>query len=73
MSVEREPAGAGRSRGTFGRSFKDFRAGDIHEPRPHRAMSEADDTWFALFAIGRHPLHVDAAPPARGRGPGGRG
>ncbi len=42
-----------------GRYLEDFRVGDIHEHRPGRTLSEADNTWFTLLTMNTHPLHFD--------------
>jgi acyl dehydratase len=52
--------GERRYRESFGRSYEDFTVGDIYEHRPGRTISEADNTWFTLLTMNKHPLHFDA-------------
>ena len=65
MSVERKEVGPNRYRESFGRSFEDFRTGDVYEHRPGRTISETDNTWFTLLTMNTHPLHFDAAYAAK--------
>jgi itaconyl-CoA hydratase len=51
--------GENRYRETFGRSFEDFRVGDIYEHRPGRTITETDNTWFTLLTMNTHPMHFD--------------
>jgi acyl dehydratase len=50
-----------RIRANHGRSYEDFKVGDIYEHRPGRTISEADNTWFTLLTMNNHPLHFDHA------------
>jgi acyl dehydratase len=52
--------GERRYRESFGRAYEDFEVGDIYEHRPGRTISEADNTWFTLLTMNKHPLHFDA-------------
>jgi itaconyl-CoA hydratase len=52
--------GERRFRESFGRTYEDFAVGDIYEHRPGRTISEADNTWFTLLTMNKHPLHFDA-------------
>ncbi|WP_348752067.1 MaoC family dehydratase [uncultured Aquincola sp.] len=52
--------GENRYREQFGRSYEDFRIGDIYEHRPGRTISETDNTWFTLLTMNTHPMHFDA-------------
>ncbi len=52
--------GPNRYRETFGRSYEDFKVGDIYEHRPGRTISETDNTWFTLLTMNTHPMHFDA-------------
>ena len=61
MTVERKQVGANRYRESFGRYLEDFKVGDVYEHRPGRTISEADNTWFTLLTMNKHPLHFDAA------------
>lgn len=54
-----------RRRGGAGRCFEDFAVGDVYEHRPGRTIGEADNTWFTLLTMNRHPLHFDAAYAAK--------
>ncbi len=65
MSVTHKEIAPGRYRETFGRCFEDFVAGDVYEHRPGRTISEADNTWFTLLTMNKHPLHFDAAYAAK--------
>ena len=65
MTVERKQVGPNRYRESFGRYLEDFKAGDVYEHRPGRTISEADNTWFTLLTMNKHPLHFDAAYCAR--------
>src|SRR5678816_4624501 len=57
--------GPQRFRESFGRYYEDFTPGDVHEHRPGRTISEADNTWFTLLTMNQHPLHFDAAYAAK--------
>jgi len=57
--------GPQRSRETFGRYYEDFEVGDVYEHRPGRTITEADNTWFTLLTMNRHPLHFDAEYAAK--------
>ncbi|MBM3569536.1 MAG: MaoC family dehydratase [Alphaproteobacteria bacterium] len=59
------PVGPQRYRESHGRYFEDFAVGDVYEHRPGRTLSEADNTWFTLLTMNRHPLHFDAAYAAK--------
>jgi acyl dehydratase len=48
-----------------GRSYEDFRTGDVYRHWPGRTISEADNTWFTLLTMNTHPLHFDAEYAAR--------
>lgn len=61
MTVERKQVGPNRYRESFGRYLEDFKVGDVYEHRPGRTISEADNTWFTLLTMNKHPLHFDAA------------
>jgi len=52
--------GENRYREDVGRYFEDFKIGDIYEHRPGRTISEADNTWFTLITMNKHPVHFDA-------------
>jgi itaconyl-CoA hydratase len=52
--------GENRYREDIGRYFEDFEVGDIYEHRPGRTISEADNTWFTLITMNKHPVHFDA-------------
>jgi len=52
--------GENRYREDVGRYFEDFKVGDIYEHRPGRTISEADNTWFTLITMNKHPVHFDA-------------
>jgi itaconyl-CoA hydratase len=52
--------GENRFRETFGRYYEDFEVGHTYEHRPGRTISEADNTWFTLLTMNKHPLHFDA-------------
>ena len=65
MSRESVAVGGNRYRESFGRCFEDFTVGDIYEHRPGRTISEADNTWFTLLTMNKHPLHFDAAYAAK--------
>jgi itaconyl-CoA hydratase len=54
-----------RIRAQPGRSYEDFTIGDLYEHRPGRTISEADNTWFTLLTMNRHPLHFDHAYAAK--------
>jgi itaconyl-CoA hydratase len=50
----------GRYREDIGRTYDDFVVGDIYEHRPGRTITEADNVWFTLLTMNKHPLHFDA-------------
>ncbi|MDX1514826.1 MAG: MaoC family dehydratase [Gammaproteobacteria bacterium] len=60
MTVDRREVGRQRFRESFGRYYEDFEIGDVYEHRPGRTISEADNTWFTLLTMNKHPLHFDA-------------
>ncbi len=60
MTVDRKEVGKQRYRESFGRYYEDFEVGDVYEHRPGRTLSEADNTWFTLLTMNKHPLHFDA-------------
>ena len=51
--------GENRYRESFGRYYEDFRVGDVYEHRPGRTITAADNTWFTLLTMNKHPLHFD--------------
>ena len=61
MVVVRKEVGPRRYRETYGRYFEDFEVGDVYEHRPGRTISEADNTWFTLLTMNKHPTHFDMA------------
>jgi itaconyl-CoA hydratase len=60
MVAEAVKVGDRRYRESPGRYYDDFQVGDIYEHRPGRTISEADNTWFTLLTMNKHPLHFDA-------------
>lgn len=52
--------GENRYRESFGRSYEDFKVGDIYEHRPGRTITETENTWFTLLTMNTHPMHFDA-------------
>ena len=73
MVAEAKEVGKNRYRESYGRYFEDFEVGHIYEHRPGRTISEADNTWFTLLTMNKHPLHIQnrnaagACPPAPAR------
>jgi len=65
MTVVRKEVGPNRYRESFGRYLEDFAVGDVYEHRPGRTISEADNTWFTLLTMNKHPLHFDAEYAAK--------
>jgi len=61
MTKFSKQVGEHRFRESYGRYYEDFEVGDIYEHRPGRTLSEADNTWFTLLTMNKHPLHFDAA------------
>ena len=59
MVAEAKEVGKNRYRESYGRYFEDFEVGHIYEHRPGRTISEADNTWFTLLTMNKHPLHFD--------------
>jgi itaconyl-CoA hydratase len=59
MVAEARKVGDNRYRETYGRCFEDFTVGDVYEHRPGRTITEADNAWFTLLTMNRHPLHFD--------------
>jgi acyl dehydratase len=43
----------------IGRYYEDFSIGDIYKHWPGRTISEADNTWFTLLTMNKHPVHFD--------------
>ncbi len=48
-----------RYRESFGRSYEDFKVGDIYEHRPGRTITQTDNIWFTLLTMNTHPMHFD--------------
>ncbi len=48
-----------------GRSFEDFRVGDVYRSRAGRTISEADNTWFSLITNNSNQIHFNADYAAR--------
>ena len=65
MTQTFEQIGPQRYRESFGRHFEDFTVGDVYEHRPGRTISEADNVWFTLLTMNKHPLHFDQAYAAK--------
>jgi acyl dehydratase len=65
MTQNFEKIGPNRYRESFGRHFEDFTVGDVYEHRPGRTISEADNVWFTLLTMNKHPLHFDHAYAAK--------
>ncbi len=65
MTQTFEQIGPQRFRESFGRHFEDFTVGDVYEHRPGRTISEADNVWFTLLTMNKHPLHFDHAYAAK--------
>ena len=65
MVADAKEVGKGRFRESRGRYFEEFKTGDIYLHRPGRTISEADNTWFTLLTMNRHPLHFDFEYAAR--------
>jgi acyl dehydratase len=53
--------GPQRYRESFGRHYEDFVVGDVYEHRPGRTLTDADNMWFTLITMNKHPLHFDKA------------
>ncbi len=43
----------------IGRYYEEFHTGDIFKHWPGRTISEADNTWFTLLTMNKHPVHFD--------------
>lgn len=65
MVATMKPVGGRRLRESYGRYFEEFEVGDIYEHRPGRTVTEADNTWFTLVTMNKHPLHFDAEYAAK--------
>jgi acyl dehydratase len=65
MTQTFEQIAPNRYRESFGRHFEDFCVGDVYEHRPGRTISEADNVWFTLLTMNKHPLHFDHAYAAK--------
>lgn len=61
MTKFSKEVGPRRYRESYGRYYEEFEVGDTYEHRPGRTLSEADNTWFTLLTMNKHPLHFDAA------------
>ncbi|NRO99304.1 MaoC family dehydratase [Paraburkholderia sp. NMBU_R16] len=44
---------------SYGRSFEEFRVGDIYRHWPGKTITEYDHHLFSLITMVRHPLHLD--------------
>ena len=51
--------GENRYRESFGRSYEDFKVGDVYEHRPGRTITQTDNIWFTLLTMNTHPMHFD--------------
>ncbi len=60
MAYGSKEIGPNRYREDIGRYYEDFTVGDVYEHRPGRTISEADNTWFTLLTMNKHPVHFDA-------------
>ena len=60
MAYGSKKVGEKRYREDIGRYYEDFQVGDTYEHRPGRTISEADNTWFTLLTMNKHPVHFDA-------------
>ena len=60
MAYGSKKVGENRYREDIGRYYEDFQVGDVYEHRPGRSISEADNTWFTLLTMNKHPVHFDA-------------
>ncbi len=65
MVVKAKEVGPRRYRESAGRHYEDFEIGDVYEHRPGRTISEADNTWFTLLTMNKHPVHFDASYAAK--------
>ena len=43
----------------IGKYFEDFVTGDVYKHWPGRTITEADNTWFTLLTMNKHPVHFD--------------
>lgn len=43
----------------IGKYYEEFEIGEVIEHWPGRTISEADNTWFTLLTMNRHPVHFD--------------
>ena len=43
----------------LGKYYEEFEVGDIYKHWPGRTLSEADNTWFTLLTMNKHPIHFD--------------
>ena len=59
MAYGSKEVGENRYRADIGRYYEDFSVGDVYEHRPGRTISEADNTWFTLLTMNKHPVHFD--------------
>lgn len=59
MVAEAKQVGPNRYRESYGRYFEEFKVGDVYEHRPGRTINEADNHWFTLITMNKHPLHFD--------------
>ena len=59
MVAEMKEVGPNRYRESYGRYYEDFTIGDTYEHRPGRTITQADNTWFTLLTMNKHPLHFD--------------
>ena len=59
MVATMKPIGGNRFRESYGRYYEEFEVGAIYEHRPGRTVTEADNTWFTLLTMNKHPVHFD--------------
>ena len=43
----------------MGRYYEDFAVGETYKHWPGRTLTAADNTWFTLLTMNRHPIHFD--------------
>jgi itaconyl-CoA hydratase len=59
MVATMKSVGGNRYRESYGRYYEEFEVGAIYEHRPGRTVTEADNTWFTLLTMNKHPVHFD--------------
>ena len=48
-----------KQKNNFGRSFKQFKVGEIIKHWPRKTISESSHSLFCMITMNHHPIHID--------------